>query len=30
MNKLSDCYREGKGCEIDIKKAKFWKLKANE
>lgn len=30
MNKLSDCYREGKGCEMNIEKAKFWKLKANE
>lgn len=30
MNKLSDCYREGKGCEMNIEKAKYWKLKANE
>jgi len=30
MNKLSDCYREGKGCEMNVEKANFWKLKANE
>jgi hypothetical protein len=30
MNKLSDCYREGKVCEINIEKAKYWKLKAND
>lgn len=30
MNKLSECYRAGKGCEMDIEKAKFWELKANE
>ncbi len=30
MNKLSECYLEGKGCEMNIEKAKFWKLKTNE
>lgn len=30
MNKLSECYRERKGYEMNIEKAKFWKLKANE
>jgi len=30
MNKLSECYREGKGCEMNIEKSKFWELKATE
>jgi hypothetical protein len=30
MNKLSECYREGKACEMNIEKANFWASKANE
>ena len=30
MKKLSECYLEGKGCKMNIEKAKFWESKANE
>lgn len=29
MKMLSDCYREGKGCSIDIVKAEYWKQKGS-
>ena len=27
---ISECYRQGKGCEIDIEKAKFWEMKLKD
>lgn len=30
MKMLSEYYREGKGCVLNLEKAKFWELKANE
>lgn len=30
MNKLSEHYQEGKGCEVDLEKSKYWAKKAKE
>jgi hypothetical protein len=30
MKKLSECYQEGKGCEMNAEKATFWELKTNQ
>lgn len=30
MKMLSEYYRDGKGCVVNIEKAKYWKLRANE